>query len=438
MDVDSGRILIVDDDLANREALHEVLTHTGFEVFSSESGEKALELLNAESVDLILLDITMPGMDGFEVLKRVRTLQGRSELPIIMVTGREERDHVVRALESGANDYVTKPLDLPILLARLRSQLSLKRAYDHIVALEHNAELQHERLESAHYKLEEAYDRMKGDLHAGAALQQALLPTELPEIPGVHFTWTFRPCSDLAGDHLNVTRLDDNHVAMYMLDVSGHGVRAALLSVTLSRMLAPLPDRPSLVCRRCRSGNSLEPTPPSIVAEELNRRFQLDLETWQYFTLFYGVLNTKTMLLRYVSAGQPGPIHVPHDGQPLNLSKPVFAIGWVPEPNYQERQLQLCPGDRLFIFSDGVDEAMSAEKEPFGDQRVLQALAEQKSLELEKLTAHVLAAAQDYSGKPFVDDVSALAIEIDPHVRLRKRARSSQATESPCQVIASA
>ena len=130
----------------------------------------------------------MPGIDGFEVLHQLRETQGRSELPVIMVTGRGERDHVVRALEGGANDYITKPLDLPVIVARLRTQLSLKRAYDHIVALEHKQELQNAQLERANKELENAYQQMKGDLRSAAKVQQALLPSSLPEIPGVGFT----------------------------------------------------------------------------------------------------------------------------------------------------------------------------------------------------------------------------------------------------------
>ena len=413
MECDSGRLLIVDDDPANREALLDLLSPRGYTVTLAEDGKRALELAQDNEFDLVLLDITMPGIDGFEVLRRLRHFQGRSELPIIMVTGLDERDHVVRALEGGANDYVTKPLDLPVVVARLRTQLSLKRAFDHIVALEHNLELQNAQLECANKELEKAYQQIKDDLCSAANVQQALLPTALPGIPGVRFTWAFRPCADLAGDSLNIFQLDDEHVAFYLLDVSGHGVRAALLSVTLARILTPLPDQPSLLLRRVAGGDRLEPTPPVAVAKELNRRFQLDLDTWQYFTLFYGVLNTRTYELRYISAGQPGPVHVPQEEEPRNLHEPVFAIGWVSNPHYQEQCLQLRPGDRLHVYSDGIDEAMNTRRELFGNERVMQVIADSRSLTLKESVARVLHAAQSFAGCPFEDDVSALAIEIE-------------------------
>jgi sigma-B regulation protein RsbU (phosphoserine phosphatase) len=424
MECDSGRLLVVDDDPTNRETLFELLSQRGYAVTLAEDGEHALQLAGQDGFDLVLLDITMPGIDGFEVLRQLRHYQGRSELPVIMVTGLGERDHVVRALEEGANDYVTKPLDLPVVMARLRTQLSLKRAYDHIVALEHNLELRNAQLECTNKDLKNAYEQIRGDLRSAANVQQALLPTALPEVPGVRFTWAFRPCADLAGDSLNVFQLDDEHVGFYVLDVSGHGVRAALLSVTLSRILTPLPDQPSLLLRRAAGGDRLEPTPPAVVAEKLNRRFQLDLDTWQYFTLFYGVLNTRTYELRFISAGQPGPVLVPHDGEAQNLHQAVFAIGWVSNPNYEERRLQLRPGDRLHLYSDGIDEAMNARKELFGTERMMQVVADSRTLTLKESIAQVLQAAQTFAGRPFEDDVSALAIEIAPNAPQPQPARA--------------
>ncbi|MFH1747674.1 MAG: SpoIIE family protein phosphatase [Planctomycetota bacterium] len=413
MQVDQGRVLVVDDDRECRELLEEVLTPSGYEVTPAHDGEHALELIEPKRFDVILLDISMPGLDGFGVLRHVRHSYSRTELPIIMVSGRGERDLVVRALEAGANDYVTKPYDHLVVLARLRTQLSLKQAFDHILVLEENLKDQNRELAAANTALEKANVRMREDLQSAAAVQRALLPTNMPDTPGIKFSWAFEPCQDLAGDILNVFQLDDEHVGFYLLDVSSHGVRAALLSVTLSRILLPLPDQSSLVRRRQVDG-SFQPTPPAEVAAELNRRFQLTLETYQYFTLFYGVLNTRTYELRYVSAGQPGPLYMPVDGEPIDLSKPVYAIGWLPDTEYREERLQLQPGDRVCLYSDGVNEAKNARKKYFGNERLIRAVDASRELDLAQSMAHVIGAARGYAGQPLQDDVSALAVEIAP------------------------
>ena len=414
MDADAARLLIVEDDANNRETLLEILSERGHRVEIAADGATALRLVAERPFDLMLLDISMPGMDGFEVLRRVRDKHPATQLPIIMLTGKNGREDIVAELKLGANDYVTKPPDLPVVLARMATHLSLKGAVDQIVALEHDLERKNEELQQANDGLQRANRQMKTDLHSAALVQRALLPSTMPTAPGVEFAWTYRPCDELAGDILNVFQLDDEHIGLYLLDVSGHGVRAALLSVTLSRILTPLPDQPSLVRRRDAETGRLEPTPPHSVAEELNRRFQLQFETWQYFTLFYGLLNTRTHELRFVCAGHPGPVHAAAGAAPVDLTQPIFAVGWVPEPRYEERRLLLRPGDRLYLFSDGVYEARKSRTELFGAQRLLEAVGQSRTAALDESLAHVLEIAAAWAGKPFDDDVSALAIEILP------------------------
>jgi sigma-B regulation protein RsbU (phosphoserine phosphatase) len=306
------------------------------------------------------------------------------------------RDDVVKALRLGANDYVTKPFDMPIVHARIHTQLALKRS-----AVE---------LERANRDLARANRQMKSELEAAARLQRALLPSSMPDVPGVRLAWLHRPCEELAGDILNVFEIDAHHIGLYLLDVSGHGVRAALLSTALSRILAAQPDQPTLVRRRSADGE-LEPTPPLDVALELNRRFQFDERYEQYFTLFYGLLNTRSMELRYVCAGQPGPVYVPFDAPPRDLARPVVAIGWVPAPPYDEQRIRLRPGDRVFAYSDGLDEARSAAKEVFGSRRILGIVSESRGEPLEAALGAIAETVQRWAGRPFEDDVSALAIE---------------------------
>ena len=139
----------------------------------------------------------MPGLDGFEVLKILREHHEPTDLPVIMATAKDDSEDVIHALGLGANDYVTKPLDFPVVVARIQTQISLKRAVEQVRQLER-------RLAERNHDLESANARMSRDLRAAARIQEALLPRSSPDVPGLGFAWAFRPCDELAGDGLSV------------------------------------------------------------------------------------------------------------------------------------------------------------------------------------------------------------------------------------------
>lgn len=396
MDRLTPRLLIVDDDDAVRATLVEMLQRDEYYVTGVEDGPSAVAAVRSARFDAALLDIDLPGLDGFDVLTSIREQFSPAMLPIIMVTGMSGRDEVVKALRLGANDYVTKPLDMPIVRARLQTQIALKRAAAD--------------LERANRELAQANRQMKADLESAARLQRSLLPTAMPDVSGVRFAWVHQPCEELAGDILNVFEIDARHVGLYLLDVSGHGVKAALLSTALSRILSPQPDQSSLVRRRTETGD-LEPTPPHDVALELNHRFPFDDQNEQYFTLFYGVLDTRRLELRYVNAGQPGPIYIPAREPPRDLAAAMFAIGWVSRPPYQEHRLLLRPGDRVIAYSDGLGEARNPQRQLFGSSRIASVASESRGIPLAQTLEGMVEAARRWTGGAFDDDVSALAIE---------------------------
>ena len=191
----------------------------------------------------------MPGMNGLEVLKILREAHTATDLPIIMATARRESEDIVKALAMGANDYVTKPLDFPVVLARVQTHLALKRAAEQVRQLEQILAERNRELEETNARLEKANGRMSRDLKAAAKIQETFLPREAPRVPGTDFAWIYQPCDELGGDGLNVIPLGDGRIGLYILDVSGHGVASALLSVTLSRLLSP-PSEPSSILIR--------------------------------------------------------------------------------------------------------------------------------------------------------------------------------------------
>ena len=265
----------------------------------------------------------------------------------------------------------------------------------------------------AQLELRKTNSRLKTDLHTAARVQRALLPASSPTDTRAEFAWVFQPCDELGGDILNVFELDEHRIGFYLLDVSGHGVAAALMSVSASRMLAPLHDQTSLVRKRLSRGNTLwQPVAPAQVAHQLNQRFTFDDNTTQYFTLLYGLLDAQSRQARFVCAGHPSPIHLPCDGEPTNFDASGVPIGMVDCAEYAEWSLSLRPGDRLFLHSDGVTEALNAQNQPFGDARLLQQVRATRCLPLNESVQSIYDAARNFSGDKLTDDVSILALQM--------------------------
>jgi sigma-B regulation protein RsbU (phosphoserine phosphatase) len=405
----SGSILVVDDDGNNRDLLSRRLSRIGFEVIVAEDGHQALELCETRPFDVVLLDVMMPGIDGLEVLRSLRERHPATELPVIMATARDESDDVVQALGLGASDYVTKPLDFPVVLARLRTQVALKRAVEQVRSLER-------RLAERNRELEAANNRMSRDLQAAARIQEALLPKVSPDVPGLNFAWAFRPCDELAGDGLSAIKLDDHRVALYVLDVSGHGVASSLLSVTLGRFLSPPSDASSILVRGDGGPDHLAPIGPAEVADRLNRLFPFEDTTEQYATLVYGVLDAPSRQFRYAMAAHPAPVLLPREGPARVLPGRGFPIGLAETP-YREYSVQLDPGDRLYLYSDGIPEAIDGDGKPFGVERMLATIEAGRAEPLCAVVNDLVANVETWSGATGVrDDVSVLAVEVRPDV----------------------
>jgi sigma-B regulation protein RsbU (phosphoserine phosphatase) len=399
----SGHLLVVDDDDSNRNMLSRRLEREGFSVEIAADGPGALDAVGRAMFDLILLDIEMPGMSGFEVLRILRETHPATKLPVIIATARGDRKDIVEALGLGANDFVTKPLDFPVVLARVRTQLSHKQAVDRILMLESD-------LRARNLALEGANARMKRSLELAGRMQQSLLPVTPLRIPGFHFAWAYEPCDELGGDILNVFQLGNGQVGMYRLDVSGHGVPAALLSVTLSRMLQTVPGQASLVEQLGAVG--LEPRSPRAVVEELNSRFQMSGTNLQYFTLFYGILDAKSRTLTYVSAGHPPGIFVPAKGPTRLLAHENFAVGWFENAQFEQWVLELEPSDRLFLYSDGCNETMNSVAQQFGSQRLAESFC-RRTCDLQATIDGLQEQMKSFRGDTAAfDDVSVLAVEI--------------------------
>lgn len=390
------RILIAEDERITRASLTRQLQAWGHTVVAAEDGARAWEAYSAEGdgFDVVLTDWEMPGLSGPELIGRVRGLRGEGDeerfVYVIMLTGRTDKADVVRGIEAGADDFVSKPFDREELRVRLL-------AGERIVRLER--------------RLSEQNRRMRADLLAASRVQRAMLPRGNIASERVSAAWTYVPTDELAGDAIGLRMIDDRHLAAYVIDVSGHGVPAALLSVTAMHSLSP-----DALAGALPAGGG-EPRPDLVVAE-LNRRFCASENSGLFLTMVLCVLDTGTGAgaLHVARAGHPLPIvlragggaeTVPDDGG--------LPIGLMAEAEYPRVRVSLGPGDRVCVFSDGFPEqprAGAGKDVQYGEDRLRDSLAAGAREPGERAVGLAVDdLARWAGGRRFVDDVSLVTID---------------------------
>jgi sigma-B regulation protein RsbU (phosphoserine phosphatase) len=248
---------------------------------------------------------------------------------------------------------------------------------------------------------------LEQDLRLAARVQQALLPPAEFETGALRVAHAFHPCDDLAGDAVGVVPLTADRLAIYLLDVSGHGVGAALLSFTLTHLLSPAVGG-ALLTEDTGAGPVV--VPPNRVAERLNRQFPMD-RTRQYFTLVYGVIDPRSGRFEYVTAGHPAPVMLPARGAPFAVEGAGLPIGMLDDATYANAVLTLEPGARLYFYTDGAIEALDGDEAEFGPSRLLDAIARRRDLPLRAGLDEVAAEVRAWCGGRLRDDVSLLAVE---------------------------
>ncbi|MBC8355017.1 MAG: SpoIIE family protein phosphatase [Planctomycetes bacterium] len=388
---DVTKILIADDHELSRFKLENDLTKWGHEVTSAEDGEEALELFKSGEFAIVITDWMMPKLDGLELVRKIRETETSDYVYIIMLTAKSEKHDIVAGMGAGADDFLSKPFHRDELHVRLRAGT---------------------RITKLNRELNETNRRLQRSQEAAAQIQQSFLPAKKPVVEGYDFAWDQRPTGELGGDMLNVFRLDEKHVGLYVLDVTGDGVPATLLATTLSRVLSPASDPQSILAERDDDTNVRLRTPRE-VACELNRRFGRQ-EGKQFFTLLYGVLNIDTGEFSFTSAGHTPLLYQRQGSSPTMVDVSGFPIGMVPDSDdFSEKSLVLESGDRLLISSDGLTDAMRDDGEVYGAARLLESLAQHGSDSIEETTAALMADLDDFRGHvPPSDDSSILGVSM--------------------------
>jgi sigma-B regulation protein RsbU (phosphoserine phosphatase) len=325
-------VLLIDDQAMVAEAVRRMIAdEADLDFHACDDPTVALERAADVQPTVILLDLLMPQLDGLTLLKFIRANEATREVPVIVLSSNEEPVTKAEAFGFGASDYIVKLPDPIELLARIRHH-----SHGYIAQLERN---------EAFAALERSQRALARELSEAAAYVRSLLPAPLTG-PSIETDWRFIPSVQLGGDALGYHWLDDENLAVFLLDVSGHGVKSALLSMTAMNAL------------RTRT-LAVDYTNPAEVLSGLNAAFQMDLYDGMYFTIWYGVFNRATRRLVHGNAGHPpGLLVSQRNGEVVvdTVGEPGFIIGMVPDAPFSSLDMQVPPNSNLFLFSDGAYE----------------------------------------------------------------------------------
>ncbi|OPY14601.1 MAG: Transcriptional regulatory protein YycF [Syntrophus sp. PtaU1.Bin005] len=389
------RILIIDDSLDFRALLARLLKASGFEMMEAESGEEGLQKIGEFQPDLILLDIMMPGIDGYEVCERIKADPCFRDIPIIFLSGRTDAADKIRGLAIGGADYITKPFDRGEVIARIENQLKIRRLTDELIAT--NAELT------------EKQKKLDEDLQAAAGIQQNLLPRNPPEVDNLDIAWKFMPSEQIGGDIFNVLRLDEDHLGFYMIDVSGHGVPPALVTFSISQTLQP--HMGCTIRKRPGFTPDHQVVSPGEVLKSLDEEYPWE-RFERFLTIIYLIVNIRNGHMIYSNAAHPPPILLHADGALELLEEGGTIIGLDGILPFEEGEKILSPGDKIILYTDGVFEFVDSRGEIFGEKRFHELVKGLYRLPIGAVLDEIVLAIERFvQGAKLQDDVSLLGIE---------------------------
>jgi len=385
------RILVVDDNDDNRYTLTLHLDLEGYtNVETAQDGEEAIARLEEGSFDLLLLDVMMPKVDGYQVLTWLKNHVRLRDLPVIMISALAEMNSVVRCIELGAVDYLLKPFNPVLLKARLGATLEKKRLRDEI---------------DAHLA------RLREELDTARRLQMGMVPQSFPvpsaQLP-IDLYASMEPAREVGGDLYDFFVTDDGMLCFLIGDVSGKGMPAALFMARAKSLI-----RIATELMRPRHGASAK---PSEIIGLVNRELCQDNGNMMFVTLFFAMLAPATGELSFCNAGHNAPYRL--DGNSLTAIDGAKGIilGVKPDAVYDTGQISLATGEMIYLFTDGITEASNAIDELFGEARLEAVLRGGAGRASAEIVSSVAEAVKSFVGTALPsDDITMIAVRrLDP------------------------
>jgi phosphoserine phosphatase RsbU/P len=378
-----ARILVVDDDAISRKILAQLLASAGHESRECEDGAKALQLIHAKPPSLLLLDFDMPGLNGAEVLRRLRSDAdpGVAQIPAIMLTGHGSEESEVSCLQAGADDFVTKPINAAVLLARIETQLRLR-------SMRRQLERQNDELEGWRRNLER-------DLEAARLTQQSLIPQKPPPLPGWQVATCYRPVIQVGGDIYGWLPMKDSRILFWIADGTGHGAAAALLT-TLAKLLF--------------HHGGVEHDAPTTVMERVNSDFRSIFGARSFMTAMCVALDPASGHASVVGAGHPPLLVIRDNGATESIASIAPPLGLIEHPEFTETVIGFEAGDAFLLYTDGLFGSAKDGRRRLTPQR-LEKMLDHSAPSAEALLKGILTqVAPDNAGEALPDDMAALAV----------------------------
>lgn len=405
------RVLLVDDSRVQRKILSASLRRWGYEVLEAGSAIEALALCSQISVDVVVSDWMMPGMSGLEFCSAFRALNRESYGYFILLTSKSDKGEIARGLDAGADDFLAKPVNADELRARIT-------AGERILRMEQELREKNRLVTTTLAEIQTLYDSLNRDLIEAQKLQQSLIRERYHSFGNAEVSLLLRPSGHVGGDLVGFFSINHKRVGLFAIDVSGHGVTSALMTARLAGFLSSSsPDRNIALYEE---DGIFHARPPHDVAAQLNRLLMEEIETETYFTLLYADVNLATGRVAMVQAGHPHPVVQRADGSVEFLGSGGLPIGLLADATYESFEMQLSPGDRLFLMSDGFTECADLAGNELGEAGLTGLLQNNVTLRAEAFLEAMVWDLQTYAGEQdFQDDVSGVLFEfggvkIDP------------------------
>ncbi len=367
-------LLLVDDNPTNLQVLYQTLETTGCKLLVAKNGETALSIAQKASPDLILLDIMMPGIDGFEVCRRLKADPNTADIPVIFLSALTDTKDKVQGLQLGAVDYVSKPFQPDEVIARVDTHLTIHRLKREV---------------------EQKKDALEAELEAASDVQRRLLPKRLPEIAGFKLAAHYETSLYAGGDYYDIAEMAGNQWGFLVADAEGHSAPAAVMMAMTCALFRSYPE---------------PPLDPGELLFFLNQHMCKVAEP-SFVTALYIVYDANHHTLKIARAGHPPPmIYRSTDKKAIEYPcSGVFPLGIDPYEQVLVTEAALQPGDRILMYTDGVTERFNMDGETYGEERLLRQLEGEGNLQPQELLAAIMKDVDAFAnGRPADDDQALL------------------------------